>query len=81
VQEKALGQVLGLIRRMPAPPSKNVERIPIEPAQLSQSSRRSLRLALGCAHDDRPARGVKARRALHWRTMVAFHEEEVFYQQ
>jgi hypothetical protein len=27
------------------------------------------------ADDDRPARGVKARRALHWRTIVAFHEE------
>jgi hypothetical protein len=26
-------------------------------------------------HDDRPVRGVKARRALRWRTMVAFHKE------
>jgi hypothetical protein len=26
-------------------------------------------------HDHRPARGVKARRALRGRTMVAFHEE------
>jgi hypothetical protein len=26
-------------------------------------------------HDDRPARGVKARRALRRRTMVAFHKE------
>ena len=34
VQEKALGQVLGVIRRMSAAPSENVERIPIEPAQL-----------------------------------------------
>ncbi len=37
VQEKTLGQILGVIRRMPAPPGENVERIPIEPAQLSQS--------------------------------------------
>ena len=34
VQEKTLGQVLSVIRRMPAAPSENVERIPIEPAQL-----------------------------------------------
>jgi hypothetical protein len=27
------------------------------------------------AHDNRSARGVKARRALRWRAMVAFHEE------
>ena len=26
-------------------------------------------------YDDRPARSVKTRRALRWRTMVAFHEE------
>jgi hypothetical protein len=26
-------------------------------------------------HDDRPTRGMKARRALRWRTMVAFHKE------
>jgi hypothetical protein len=80
VQEKTLSQILGIIRRMTAPPGENVERIPIEPAQLSQSSLRSLRLTLRCAHDDRPARGMKARRALHGRTMVAFHEE-VPYQQ
>jgi len=34
VQEKTLGQVLGIVRRMPAASSENVERIPIEPAQL-----------------------------------------------
>ena len=34
VQEKTLGQVLGVVRRMPAAPSENVEWIPIEPAQL-----------------------------------------------
>ena len=34
-----------------------------------------LRLTSRRLHDDRPARGVKARRALHWRNMVAFHEE------
>ena len=34
VQEKTLGQVLGVIRRMAAAPSENVERIPIELAQL-----------------------------------------------
>jgi hypothetical protein len=34
-----------------------------------------LRLTLGRAHDNPPSRGVKARRALRWRTMVAFHEE------
>jgi hypothetical protein len=34
-----------------------------------------LRLTLRCPHDGRPARRVKARRALRWRTMVAFHEE------
>ena len=34
VQEKTLGQVLGVIRRMPAASSENVERIPIEPARL-----------------------------------------------
>ena len=75
VQEKTLGQVLGVIRRMPAAPSENVERVPIEPAQLGQSGLPPLRLTLCRAHDDRPARGVKARRALHWRTIVAFHEE------
>ena len=32
-------------------------------------------------HDDRPARGVKTRRALRQRTVVAFHEEMIFYQQ
>jgi hypothetical protein len=34
VQEKTLGQVLSVIRRMPAAPSENIEWIPIEPAQL-----------------------------------------------
>src|SRR6478736_1278349 len=34
-----------------------------------------LRLTLGRPHDDRPARGVKARRALRWRVMVAFHKD------
>ena len=33
VQEKTLGQILGVIRRMAAAPSEDVERIPIEPAQ------------------------------------------------
>ena len=75
VQEKTLRQVLGVIRRMPAAPSENVEWIPIEPAQLGQSGLPSLRLTLRRPHDDRPARGVKARRALRRRTMVAFHEE------
>jgi hypothetical protein len=64
VQEKTLGQVLGVIRRMPAAPSENVDRIPIEPAQLGQSGLPPLRLTLCGPHDDRPARGVKARRAL-----------------
>ena len=40
-----------------------------------------LRLTLRRPHDDRPARGVKARRALRWRTMVAFHKNCVFRQQ
>src|SRR5271165_5543197 len=60
---------------MPAAPSKNVERIPIEPAQFGQSELPTLRLTLRSPHDDRPARGVKARRALRRRTMVAFHKE------
>jgi hypothetical protein len=34
-----------------------------------------LRLTLRRHHDDRPARGVKARRALRWRIMVPFHDE------
>ena len=34
VQEKRLGQILSVICRMPAAPSEDVERIPIEPAQL-----------------------------------------------
>src|SRR5271165_936234 len=34
-----------------------------------------LRLTLRRPHDDRPARGVKARRVLRRRTMVAFHNE------
>ena len=34
VQEKTLYQVLGIVRRMPAEPSEDVERIPIKPAQL-----------------------------------------------
>jgi hypothetical protein len=34
-----------------------------------------LRLTLRRPHDDRPARGVKARRALRRETMVAFHKE------
>ena len=75
VQEKTLSQVLGVIRRIPAAPSEYVERIPIEPAQLGQSGLPTLRLTLRRPHDDRPARGVKARRALHWRTIFAFHEE------
>ena len=54
---------------------RNVERIPVEAAQLGQSGRPSLRLTLRRLHDNRPARGVKARHALHWRTMVTFHKE------
>jgi hypothetical protein len=34
-----------------------------------------LRLTLSRPHDDRPARGVKARRALRRGTMIAFHKE------
>jgi hypothetical protein len=34
VHKKTLCQVLGVVRRMPAEPSEDVERIPIKPAQL-----------------------------------------------
>ena len=34
-----------------------------------------VRLTSRRLHDDRAARGMKAHRALHWRNMVAFHEE------
>jgi hypothetical protein len=34
VQKKTLCQILGIIRRMPAPSSKNVDRIAMEPTQL-----------------------------------------------
>ena len=81
VQEKTLGQILGVFRRISAAPSENVEWIPIEPAQLGQSGLPPLRVTLRRSHDDCPARGVKARRALRGRTMVAFHEKGVFYQQ
>ena len=47
-----------------------------------ESLRRSLvwrsalaRLTSRRLHDDSPARGMKAHRTLHWRNMVAFHEE------
>ena len=74
VQEKALGQVLGVIRGIPAAASEHVEWIPIVAAQLPQRGLPPWRLALRRLHDDRPARGVKARRALRWRTLVAFHK-------
>ena len=61
VQEEALSQVLGIFRRVPAAPSEHVERVPIVTAQLGQSGLPSLRLVLRRPHDDRPARGVKAR--------------------
>lgn len=75
MQEKALGQALGVLQRIPTSSAECVKRIPIEPAQLNQSGLPYLRLTLRRPHDDRPACGVKARRALHWRTMVGFHEE------
>jgi hypothetical protein len=34
VQEETFYQVLGIVRRTPAEPSEDVERIPIKPAQL-----------------------------------------------
>jgi hypothetical protein len=82
VAEKTLSQVVSVIRRMPAAAGENVEWI--EPAQLGQSPLPPLRLIRQLPdrpHDDHPARGVKARRALRQRTVVAFHEEIVFYQQ
>ena len=42
---------------------------------LRQSGLTPLRLTLRRPQDDRPARGVQARRALHWRTVVAFHKD------
>jgi hypothetical protein len=71
VQKKALGQFLGVLGRMPAASSEYEKRIPIEPAQFGQSGLPTLRRP----HDDCPARGVKARRPLRRRTMVAFHKE------
>jgi hypothetical protein len=81
VQEEALGQVLGIFRRVPAAAGEHVEGVPIVAAQLGQSGLPSLRLVLRRPHDDCPARGVKARRAICWQTVVAFHGELGFPQQ
>jgi hypothetical protein len=75
VQKNALGQVLGIRRRIAASSGEYGKRICIELAQLRQSRLPASRLTLRRPHDDRPAGGVKARRALHWRTMVAFHKK------
>jgi hypothetical protein len=66
VQEKTLSQVLGVIRGVPAAAGENVEWIPISAAQLSERRLTPWRLTLRCHHNDCPARGVKAFRALHW---------------
>jgi hypothetical protein len=75
MEEKALGQVLGIIRGMPAAASEHIERIPISATQLTQGELSPWRLALRRVHDDRPARGVKARRTLRRWTMLAFHDK------
>jgi hypothetical protein len=46
---------------------------PREP--VAKKANRLIRPLPDRARDDCPARGVKARRALRWRTMVAYHEE------
>src|ERR1700756_961750 len=80
VQEKTLGQVLGVFRGVPASASEHVEWIPINATQLSKGGLPLWRLALHSAHDDRPTRCVKACRALRWQTKVAFHEKLRFQQ-
>jgi hypothetical protein len=47
--------------------------LPREP--VAKRANRLIRPLPDRPHDDRPACGVKARRALHWRTVVAFHKE------
>src|ERR1700756_996309 len=74
VQEKTLGQVLGVFRGVPASAGGHVEGVPINAAQLSKGGLPPWRLALHGAHDDRPARGVKACRAFHRQTKLAFHK-------
>jgi hypothetical protein len=49
--------------------------IPIVATQLGYSGLAPLRPTLRRPPDDRPPHGVKARRALRWWTMVAFHKE------
>jgi hypothetical protein len=80
VEEKTLGEVLGVFGRISTTSGKDVERIPIESAQFGQSRLPPFRLAFRRPHDDRPARSMKARRTLRWRTMVAFHDEVEFHQ-
>jgi hypothetical protein len=75
VEEKTLGQVLSIFGKVSATPSEHVERVPIIPAQLGQSGLPPLRLVLRRLDDDRPARGVKVRRAICWRTVGASHGE------
>jgi hypothetical protein len=81
VQKSALGQVLSLLQRIAASSGEYGKRICIELAQLRQNGLPASLLTLRRPRDDRPAGGVKARRALHWRTMVAFHKKVSLYQQ
>jgi len=75
MKKKTLGQVLGILRRMPAAPSEGVEWIPIVPAQLGQSRGASLFLALRRRQDDRPMSSVKTPPLRCRRTIFPFHNE------
>src|ERR1700732_5071643 len=59
MQEKALSEVLGIVRRIAAPPDKEIQWIPIDAAKLTQCSLPTHHLALRRNHDQSPARGMK----------------------
>jgi hypothetical protein len=65
----AMDLLVNFCRRMSAAPSEDVW-IPIEPAQ---SGRRFICLS-AAPHDNYPMRGMKACRALRWRTIITFHK-------
>jgi hypothetical protein len=79
--EKTLGQVLCFIRGVPPATRKIVEWVPNRVGTTGLKRATPLCLALRRRHDDRPARGVKARRDHRWRTMVAFHSEFSMFNQ
>ena len=73
VQEKALGEILGVMWSRPATACESVQGVPIKAAKFSQSSLTSWHPTFRGNKNRAPARGAKARWIIRHRQMLRIH--------